>query len=144
MRLERSDAELFYQLWFPLLDFVNRRYHICPDAGIIDKEHGVDASDAKAIADYLWSNTELIEEYLSTAKLSEENAQIVSGWQQCKTGRCTCAVGCRINSFQRQHNFGWAGNAVSYLLWQRCKRRIQRCVHERKEKQCDPFLYLSK
>ena len=87
MRLERSDAELFYRLWFPLLDFVNRKYHICPDAGIIAKGHGVDASDAKAIADYLWSNTEVIEEYLSKAKLSEENAQIVSGWQQCKAGR---------------------------------------------------------
>ena len=30
MRLEQSDAELFYQLWFPLLDFVNKKYHVCP------------------------------------------------------------------------------------------------------------------
>ena len=51
MRLERSDAELFYQLWLPLLDFVNRKYHVCPDAGRIDNRHGVDACDAKAIAD---------------------------------------------------------------------------------------------
>ena len=28
MRLEQSDAKLFYQLWFPLLDFVNRKYHV--------------------------------------------------------------------------------------------------------------------
>ena len=87
MRLERSDAELFYTLWFPLLDFVNSKYHVCPEAGPIDKELGVDACDAKAIADYLWSHTGVIEEYLATAKLSEENAQIVSGWQQCKAGR---------------------------------------------------------
>ena len=87
MRLEQSDAELFYQLWFPLLDFVNRKYRISPDTGRIDKRHGVDACDAKKIADYLWSNTEVIEEYLSTAKLPNEYAQIVAGWKQCKPGR---------------------------------------------------------
>ena len=26
MTLEKQDAELFYQLWFPLLDFVNQKY----------------------------------------------------------------------------------------------------------------------
>ncbi len=87
MRLEKSDTELFYQLWFPLLDFVNRKYHVCSDAGRIDKRHGVDACDAKAIADYLWSNTDVIKEYLSTAKLPDEHAQIVAGWTRCKPGR---------------------------------------------------------
>ena len=65
MRLERTDAELFYRLWFPLLDFVNNKYHVCPEAGPIDRELGVDACDAKAIADYLWSHTGVIEEYLT-------------------------------------------------------------------------------
>ena len=87
MRLERSDAELFYTLWFPLLDFVNSKYHVCPEAGPIDKELGVDACDAKAIADYLWSHTGVIEEYLAMAKLPDEHAQIVAGWKQCKSGR---------------------------------------------------------
>ena len=87
MRLEQSDSELFYKLWFPLLDFVNRKYHVCPDAGRIDKRHGVDACDAKAIADYLWSHTEVIEEYLGVAELPSEHAQIVEGWKQCKPGR---------------------------------------------------------
>ena len=41
---------------------MNRKYHVCPDTGVI-------------------------EEYLTTAKLSEEDAQIVAGWQKCKTGR---------------------------------------------------------
>ena len=87
MRLERSDAELFYQLWFPLLDFVNRKYHICPEAETIDQKHGVDACDAKAIADHLWSNTDVIKEYLASAELPEEHAQIVAGWKQRKQGR---------------------------------------------------------
>ena len=87
MRLERSDAELFYHLWFPLLDFVNRKYHICPEAETIDQAQGVDAYDAKAIADYLWSHTGVIEEYLAAAELPNEYAQIVAGWKQCKPDR---------------------------------------------------------
>ena len=87
MRLEQSDAELFYQLWFPLLDFVNRKYHVCPETETINQRQGVDAHDAKKIADYLWSHIEVIEEYLAAAKLQNEYAQIVAGWKQCKSGR---------------------------------------------------------
>ena len=87
MRLEQSDAELFYQLWIPLLDFVNRMYHVCPETEKIDPSQGVDPRDAKAIANYLWSHTEVIEEYLAVAELPNEYAQIVAGWKQCKSGR---------------------------------------------------------
>ena len=87
MRLEYSDVELFYQLWFPLLDFVNRKYHVCSQTEIIDLEEGVDPCDAKAIADYLWSHTAVLEEYLAAAELPEEYAQIVAGWKRCRPGR---------------------------------------------------------
>ena len=87
MRLEQSDAELFYKLWFPLLDFVNRKYNVCPEAETIDAVQGVDVCDAKAIADYLWSHTGVIVDYLAAADLPEEYAQIVAEWQRCKPGR---------------------------------------------------------
>ena len=87
MRLERSDAELFYRLWFPLLDYVNRKYHVCPEAETIDQMQGGDACDAKTIADYLWSHTGVIEEYLAAAELPDKYAQIIVGWKQCKPGR---------------------------------------------------------
>ena len=87
MRLEYCDVALFYRLWFLLLDFVNRKYHVCPKREIIDPEEGVDPCDAKAVADYLWSHTGVIEEYLAEAELPEEYAQIVAGWKQCKPGR---------------------------------------------------------
>lgn len=69
MTLEKQDAELFYQLWFPLLDFVNQKYRVCPGVGTIDRSRGVDAADAKKIADYLWSHTQVLQEYLAQAKL---------------------------------------------------------------------------
>ena len=87
MRLEYSDAELFYRLWFPLLDFVNRKYHVCPETEIIDLEQKVDPCNAKAVADYLWSHTAVLEEYLAAAEPPEEYTQIVAGWKRCKPGR---------------------------------------------------------
>ena len=47
MKLEQSDAELFYQLWFPLLDFVNRKHHVCPETETIGQRKGIDARNAK-------------------------------------------------------------------------------------------------
>ena len=87
MRVEYSDVEFFYRLWFPLLDFVNRKYHVCSKTEIIDLEEGVDPCDAKAAADYLWSHTAVLEEYLAAAELPEEDAQIVAGWKRCRPGR---------------------------------------------------------
>ena len=87
MRLDRTDAALFFQLWFPLLNFVNRKYRVCPEVKTMDLDHAVDACDAKAIADYLWSHTGIIEEYLAVAELPDEYAHIVAGWKQCKPGR---------------------------------------------------------
>ena len=87
MILERSETELFYQLWFPLLDYVNRKHHVRPEIGPINAEEGVDALDAKAIADYIWSHTAVLEEYLAVADLPENHAQIVEGWQRCRPGR---------------------------------------------------------
>ena len=87
MRLEYSDVELFYRLWLPLLDFVNRKYQVCSKTEIIDLEEGVDPCDAKAAADYLWSHTAVLEEYLAAAELPEEDAQIVAGWKRCRPGR---------------------------------------------------------
>ena len=47
MKLEQSDAELFYQLWFPLLDFVNRKHHVYPETETIGQRKGIDARNAK-------------------------------------------------------------------------------------------------
>lgn len=86
MTLEKQDAELFYQLWIPLLDFVNQKYRVCPNMGTLDRSQGIDATEAKKVANYLWSHTEVLQEYLAQAKLPEEQAQIVAGWAQCKPG----------------------------------------------------------
>lgn len=87
MLLEQQDAELFYQLWIPLLNFVNQKYEICPQLGTFDRGHNFDISAAKKIAGYLWAHTEIIDEYLSETNLPEEQAQIITGWKRCRSGK---------------------------------------------------------
>ena len=60
MTLEKQDAELFYQLWIPLLDFVNQKYRVCLSMGTLDRSQGIDAAEAKKVANYLWSHTEVL------------------------------------------------------------------------------------
>lgn len=82
--LEDQDVELFYQLFFPLLDFVNKEYRICPEFETIDED--VDQSAQKVVADYLWAYTRIIDIYLSETELPDEYAQIIAGWKQRKIG----------------------------------------------------------
>ena len=73
MILERKDTDLFYSLWFPLLNFANSRYQICPEIGAIEFGKSVDMRDAKTIANHIWGHTEVIDEYLSEAALPVEH-----------------------------------------------------------------------
>lgn len=82
--LLEEDAELFDQLFYSLLNFVNKVYRICPELEVVDQDTDVWA--AKAIADYLWSHTRIIDAYLSETELPDEHVQIVAGWKQCKPG----------------------------------------------------------
>lgn len=86
MKLERADAELFYQLWFSLMQFANKKHHIRPKLGALALGQNIDVNDAKAVADYIWSHTEIIDAYLSATKLPEEHAQIVAGWKHRRQG----------------------------------------------------------
>ena len=87
MILERKDTDLFYSLWFPLLNFANSRYQICPEIGAIEFGKSVDMRDAKTIADHIWGHTEVIDEYLSEAALPAEHCEIVIGWKKCRPGK---------------------------------------------------------
>ena len=82
--LPEEDGDLFYDLLYPLFDFVNKEYRICPEFETIDED--TDTSATKVITDYLWSHTRAIDFYLSEAELPDEYAQIIAGWKQCKAG----------------------------------------------------------
>ena len=87
MRLSKEDADLFYQLWLPLLDYVNGK------AKVIDRQEkmagadSLDPAEVKKVADYLWNHTDLIDEYLGKEKeLPGEYRDIIAGWKHCISG----------------------------------------------------------
>ena len=79
MKLEQSDAELFYQLWFPLLDFVNRKHHVCPETETIGQRKGIDARNAKKTLGCLLLYAARFDAYLNTADCSNFNPRPRAG-----------------------------------------------------------------
>lgn len=84
MILSEADARLFYELWFPLLDYVNEKFHVNDSLGKIHGAKSSDPNDIKKVADKLWENAAVIDEYLSVCDdLTEEHRAIISGWKRC-------------------------------------------------------------
>ena len=70
---------------------------VCPEAETIDQELGVDACDAKAIADYLWSHTGVIEEYLATAAGSDPSFCFITGTPALSPHTSSCSIAAARN-----------------------------------------------
>lgn len=88
MTLSPEDAQLFYHLWLPLLDFTNRKYHINPRLKKITKASELHPADAKEIANKLWENVTIIDAYLKGAPdLPKEHQAIIRGWKRRIYGR---------------------------------------------------------
>lgn len=83
MVLSKEDAELFYELWFPLLDFVNKKFDVNPGMGRIHGAKSSDPVEVKEIANVLWDNVQVIDEYLKKygKTISEENQSIIQSWK---------------------------------------------------------------
>ena len=64
MTLSREDGQLYYKLWLPMLDFVNRKYRINRKLKNIATAKELDPADVKKIANKLWSDVTIIDDYL--------------------------------------------------------------------------------
>ena len=83
MTLSQEDGQLYYRLWLPLLDFVNRKYRVSSKLKNITEKKGLDPSEVKKAADRLWSDVTAIEDYLkANDDLPEEYKEIVRSWKQ--------------------------------------------------------------
>lgn len=89
MVLSERDGQLFYQLWFPLLDFVNQRYGINKKLKNITNARYLNPTEVKEVADFLWSHTGEIDDYLEkcASEIPEEHKQIIASWKNCLTGK---------------------------------------------------------
>ncbi len=84
MTLNKEDAELFYELWFPILDFVNEKLNVNPDIGKIHVAQNLNIVEVKEIANALWDNVRLIDEYLEKhcSGFSKDRLEIIEGWKR--------------------------------------------------------------
>ena len=91
MKISRDDAQLFFELFLPLLDFTNKRFNVfpCDDPfkESFEKSKGINIKNALSVANTLWTNDYLIDEYLKLTVLDTNCREIVSNWKLHITGK---------------------------------------------------------
>lgn len=89
MILKNEDAKKFYDLWIPLLDFVNKKYKLIRELYGMTSPKGLPLRSVAVISAKLWEDKKVIDEYLSSGftKLDEEETAIVSSWKRAVSGR---------------------------------------------------------
>ncbi len=85
MKLKPEDAALFYELFLPMLDYVNESFHVT--AGNVQfTGKRIDPRDAAEVARFLRERTSIIDDYVTETKLPAEHKEILLGWKRCIPG----------------------------------------------------------
>ncbi|MCL4264599.1 MAG: hypothetical protein KJ069_15355 [Anaerolineae bacterium] len=89
MKLSEQDATLFFDLMFALQFFVKQQLELLPEVTTIEAYRELDGEMRMEIRDTVWENALLISEYvrLNPDNLSQEQLDIVAGWQQFRSGK---------------------------------------------------------
>ena len=88
MTLSREDGQLYYKLWLPMLDFVNRKYRINGKLKSIATAKELDPADVKKIANKLWSDVIIIDDYLNeNSDLTDDHREIIRSWKRRIQGK---------------------------------------------------------
>ena len=88
MRLSEEDGKHFYDLWLPLLDYVNEKRGVNSKLRDIRLADYLDPNETKEVADVLWTNIGLIDEYLSEIEdMSDRDKELILSWKRCVCGR---------------------------------------------------------
>lgn len=89
MVLSEEQAILFYDLWIPLLDYVNRKYNLCKNYYGMSSPKGLPLDIVMKISSKLWENVSVIDEYLEhqADTMSDEEFSIVESWKKAVQGK---------------------------------------------------------
>ena len=88
MVLSEADAELFYEIFFPLLSYVNIKKKVIKGLKAFDRNDHINDTDAHQIAQKLWDDPAIIDRYISDNKdkLNEEKIEILQGFKRAHRG----------------------------------------------------------
>lgn len=83
MILTPEQALHFYQIWIPLLDYVNQKHRVDQSLIGMTSPEGLPIVSIKKIRDKLWSNRQLIDSYVqhNPNHLSDADLAILMGWK---------------------------------------------------------------
>ena len=88
--LSYEDSLLFYKLFVLLCDFTNKKYNIVKEAkkpeDFYHKNGNVIADYALQIREKMWEDKNIIQEFLDSTSLTEEETEIVKSWEKRITG----------------------------------------------------------
>ena len=89
--LSPEDRKTFFRLFLPLLDFTNQTFKISEELDEQLRMGCPDICELKVLADVLWKNTEIIDEYVKALqekdKLSVEDVDLLKSWRHPVSGR---------------------------------------------------------
>ena len=69
MTLSEKDGQLFYKLWLPLLDYVNEKCKVNKNVKDMANAKSLDPQVVKEIANVLWDDVSIIDQYLIDQRL---------------------------------------------------------------------------
>ncbi|MCI0709051.1 MAG: hypothetical protein L0154_02715 [Chloroflexi bacterium] len=83
MHLAVKDVKRFYDIWFPLLDYVNKKHKLLPEFSKSVRNRTVSPEDAIVVRDVLWEDDSLREGFIAEnpANLSTNDLALVKSWQ---------------------------------------------------------------
>ena len=88
MTLSQEDGQLYYKLWLPLLDYVNKKYRVNRKLKSIATAKELDPAEVKKVANKLWSDVAIIDDYLKENNdLPEDHRKIIQSWKRRVQGR---------------------------------------------------------
>ena len=89
MVLTEAQAKLFYDLWIPLLNFVNQKYTLHREFYGMNSPKGLPLDVVRSISTKLWEDTSVIDDYISKniQNMSEEHISIIRGWKKAVHGK---------------------------------------------------------
>lgn len=85
-KLTNEDADLYYKMWRPLLQYANRKWKLFPRINFATDPQ-IDIELTVQVAHKIWENKKVIDEYLRAAPdLPERERKIIASWKKAKHG----------------------------------------------------------
>lgn len=109
----KKAADEYYKLYFALLDYINKKYKICPEIVKIYKQEGLDVNKLEMIDRYLWEHRKIIDDFIkdNNYNLNKEELSIIEGFKMAVSSDKFVIVG-----FEREYTKVLSEDGKIYMV----------------------------